>query len=289
MSTGATMFKQMVRVDPFGANARNSAAHDRTQSLNFTGPLLEKESVILRYGAAVAIVLIVGGLRFALTPLLGSQALLLPFILAVLSTSILAGSGPALLASMLAPALVTPVFMGWPAQAIPAAWWGHVVFFLVIGGAVTHVMHLLQQATRVECAVHVVMHQLECEARLSEARLRSMADALPALVSYIDDSQRYRFANKEHKAWFGVDPQNLIGHHAQQVWGDDAYRTIQPHLETALSGIVVDRELESPGPSECRKIQLHLRPDFAVDGTVKGLFATMWRASNRSHCDASQR
>ena len=280
------MFKPMVRVDPFGANARNSAVHNTTRSGNLAGPLLEGEPGIFRYGAAIAIVLLVGALRFALTPLLGSQALLLPFVLAVLSASILGGSGPALLASTLAPVLVTPMFMGWPVEAIPPGWWAHVVFFLVICGAVTHVMHSLQRATRVEHAVQVLMHQLECEARQSEAQLRSMADALPVLVSYVDDSQRYRFANKEHKGWFGVDPQTLIGRHAQHVWGDEAYRTIQPHLEAALSGIVVDQELDLLCPSECRKTQMHLRPDFAVDGTVKGLFATMWGVSNRSHSDA---
>jgi PAS domain S-box-containing protein len=269
------MFKHTVRVDPFGANGKGLAAHNPPRLGNFAGPLLQKETLVLRYAVAIGIVLLTGALRLALAPFLGGQALLLPFILAVLSTSIVAGSGPALLASTLAPILVTPVFMGWPVEAIAPAWWGHVVFFLVISGAVTHVMHSLQRATRAEHAVQVVVQQLEWEARQSESQLRSMADALPVLVSYVDENQRYRFANKEHKQWFGVEPQTLIGRHAQQVWGDEAYPTIQAQFEAALSGIVVDSQIDLPGPSKGREIQMHLRPDFRFDGTVKGLFATI--------------
>jgi PAS domain S-box-containing protein len=269
------MFKQIVRVDPFGPKAENPAAHKPTRSGNLAGPLLQGESLVFRYGVAIAMVLLAGGLRFALSPLLVDQALLLPFILAVLGTSILAGSGPALLASALAPVLVTPIFTGWPVEAIAPAWWGHVVFFLVISGAVTHVMHSLQQATRVEHAAQVVVRQLEWEARQSEAQLRLMADALPFLISYVDDKQRYRFANKEHKRWFGVEPEALIGRHAEHVWGDEAYATIRPHIEAALSGSAVDCEIEPAYPSGCRQIRMHLRPDFGLDGTVKGLFATI--------------
>jgi PAS domain-containing protein len=276
------MFKRIVRVGPFGASAESLVPHDRTLSGNLAGPLLQGEPLVLRYGAAIAIVLLGGGLRFALSPLLEDQALLLPFVLAVLGTSILAGSGPALFASALAPVVATPIFAGWPIEAIAPAWWGHVVFFLVISGAVTHIMHSLQQATRVERAVQGVMRQLEWEALQSEVQLRLMADALPLLISYIDDKQRYRFANKAHEQWFAVQPEALVGRHAQQVWGDEAYPTIRPHVEAALSGSAVDCEIELAYPSGRRQIQMHLRPDVGLDGAVRGLFATIERLSPRA-------
>jgi len=271
------MFKQIVRVDPFGTNTENPAAHSLARPGNLAGPFLQGEPLVLRYGAAIAIVLLTAGLRLALSPLLEDQALLLPFILAVLGTSILAGSGPALLASAFTPVLVTPIFTGWPLEAIAPAWWGHVVFFLVISGAVTHVMHSLQQAMRVEHAVQVAMRQLEWEAQQSEAQMRLMADALPFLIAYVDDKQRYRFANKEHRQWF-AEPAALIGRHAQHVWGDEAYPTIRPHIEAALSGSAVDCEIEQAG---CRPMRVHLRPDLALDGTVKGLFATIEGLTDR--------
>jgi PAS domain-containing protein len=276
------MFKHIVRVGPFGANAENPAEHNPAPSGNLAGPYLQGEPLVLRYGAAIVIVLLAGGLRFALSPLLGNQALLLPFILAVLGTSILAGSGPALVASILAPVLATPIFTGWSVEAIAPAWWGHVVFFLVISAAVTHVMHSLQQATRAERAVQAVMRQLEWEVGQNEAQLRLMADALPFLISYIDDKQRYRFTNTAHRQWFSVEPEALIGRHAQHVWGDELYPAIRPHLEAALSGIAVDCEIELALPSRHHQIKMHLRPDVGLDGSVKGVFATIEGLGNRA-------
>jgi PAS domain S-box-containing protein len=276
------MLKHLARIDPSGANLDSPAADDPIPSGSLAGPLLQGEPVAFRYGAAIAIVLLAVGLRFALSPVLEDQALLLPFVLAVLGTSLLAGSGPALLASILAPVLVTPMFTGWPVEAIAPPWWGHVIFFLVISAAVTHVMHSLQQATRVERAVQVVMRQSAWEARQSEAQLRMMADALPFLVSHVDDKQRYRFSNRAHKEWFGVEPQALNGRHAQQVWGDEAYAVIRPHFEAALAGSAVDCEIEVAYPSGCRPIRMHLRPDFRSDGTVKGFYATIEVPSSRA-------
>ena len=269
------MFKHIARIDSSGANAESLAGDDPALSGNLAGPRLQGEPLAYRYGAAVAVVLLAVGLRFALSPLLEDQALLLPFVLAVLGTSLLAGSGPALLASVLAPVLVTPMFTGWPVEAIAPAWWGHVVFFLLISGAVTHIMHSLQRAMRVERAVQVVMRQSAWEARQSEAQLRMMADALPFLISHVDDKQRYRFSNRAHKDWFGVEPQALNGRHAQQVWGEEAYAAIRPHFEAALAGVAVDCEVEVPYSWGSRRMRVHLRPDFRSDGTVKGLYATI--------------
>jgi PAS domain S-box-containing protein len=167
------------------------------------------------------------------------------------------------------------MFTGWPVETIAPAWWGHVVFFLVISAAVTHIMHSLQHATRLERAVQILMRQSAWEARQSEAQLRMMADAVPFLVSHIDDKQRYRFANKAHKQWFGVEREALNGRHAQQVWGEEAYAAIQPHFESALAGNAVDCEIELRYPSGGRRIRMHLRPHFGPDGSAKGLYATI--------------
>lgn len=267
------MFRPLIRVGPPG-NHTESSGPNPALMMNFAGPLLRADALIFRYGSAIAVVLLAAALRLALTPVLGTQALLLPFVLAVLGTSMLAGTGPALLAVILAPLLATPVLMGWPNEVIPPGWWGHVVFFLVISTAVTHVMHSLQRATRVEQTTQIAMRQSEWEAQQSETQLRLMADALPFLIAYIDAGQRYRFANKEHKKWFDVEPETLIGRHAQTVWSDD-YQMIRPHIEAALAGKAVDCEAGLPYRSGPSQIRMHLRPDFGLHGTVNGLFATI--------------
>ena len=77
------------------------------------GPLIDPDRLVLRYGSAILMVLLVCGLRLALMPFMGSQAILLPFILCVLGAATLGGFGPAILASVLAPILITLLFPGW--------------------------------------------------------------------------------------------------------------------------------------------------------------------------------
>ncbi|MGC1955749.1 MAG: diguanylate cyclase, partial [Gammaproteobacteria bacterium] len=43
--------------------------------------------------------------------------------------------------------------------------------------------------------------------RRRERRLRVMADAMPAFISYVDKDQCYRFVNKAYETWFGRSPQ----------------------------------------------------------------------------------
>jgi signal transduction histidine kinase/ActR/RegA family two-component response regulator len=116
----------------------------------YIGPLLRHEAIILRYGAAFGVVVAVAGLRALLAPLLGTQAPLLPFVLAVFACAYLGGRGPALAASLLTPVLATVFFTGWPADSPPSQWIAHVTFFLLIAGLASFLMHELQRRSRAE-------------------------------------------------------------------------------------------------------------------------------------------
>ena len=82
----------------------------------------------MRYAAAVAVVLATVGLRVMLAPLLGTQAPLLPFVLAVFVSAYLGGRGPGFLASVLTPIAATIWFTAWPHDAPPLQWVAHVPF-----------------------------------------------------------------------------------------------------------------------------------------------------------------
>jgi len=116
----------------------------------YIGPLLRDDAVWLRYGAAVAIVLLVAGVRALLAPLLGTQAPLLPFVLGVFAAAYLGGRGPATLASLLTPLLATAWFTSWPNDAPAMQWLAHVVFFLLISLLSSQLMHELQKRSRNE-------------------------------------------------------------------------------------------------------------------------------------------
>jgi signal transduction histidine kinase/ActR/RegA family two-component response regulator len=116
----------------------------------YIGPLLRDNAVLLRYGAAIAIVLSIAGVRALLAPLLGTQAPLLPFVLGIYAAAYVGGRGPAVLASVLTPLLATLWFTGWPHDAPPTQWIAHVVFFLLIALLSSQLMHELQRRSRTE-------------------------------------------------------------------------------------------------------------------------------------------
>jgi signal transduction histidine kinase/ActR/RegA family two-component response regulator len=116
----------------------------------YIGPLLRNDAMALRYGAAIAVVLAIGGVRAVMAPLLGTQAPLLPFVLVVFVCAYLGGRGPALLASVLSPVLATIFFTDWPSGGLPLQWVAHVVFFLLIAVLSSVLMHELQKRSRAE-------------------------------------------------------------------------------------------------------------------------------------------
>ena len=70
--------------------------------------------------------------------------------------------------------------------------------------------------------------------------LQTIADAVPALICYVDAQQRYRFNNAAYERWFGYSREQITGKHLREVLGEDAYLTLQPTVERALRGERVD-------------------------------------------------
>jgi len=126
------------------------AVSDGTPAPAYIGPLLRDDAVVLRYGAAIVVMLLVAGIRAVLAPLLGTQAPLLPFVLGIFGAAYLGGRGPALLASFLTPILATIAFTDWPQDGPPMQWVAHAAFFVIIAVLSSCLMHELQKRSRAE-------------------------------------------------------------------------------------------------------------------------------------------
>jgi two-component system CheB/CheR fusion protein len=70
----------------------------------------------------------------------------------------------------------------------------------------------------------------------SEEQLRFVANALPALLAYVDGDGRYVWANDSYRRWFGYPPERVRGLHASEVLGTSAWAALQPYVERALAG-----------------------------------------------------
>jgi PAS domain S-box-containing protein len=87
-----------------------------------------------------------------------------------------------------------------------------------------------------------VRMQAEAALRQSEEQLRLITNALPVLIAYVDEQQRYRFNNQAYQDWLGQSPPEIYGSHLRQVWGEDCYQRMQVYVKTALSGQAINYE-----------------------------------------------
>ena len=106
----------------------------------------------------------------------------------------------------------------------------------------------------------------------SQHQLQLMADSLPAVISYVDPQQRYRFNNKAYEEWFGQSPNQIIGRHVREVLGENGYERIHRRLEAALLGERQSFEYELTLRSGTRNISATYIPDLGEQGQVRGVF-----------------
>ena len=105
----------------------------------------------------------------------------------------------------------------------------------------------------------------------SEARLRLLANNLPALIGYVDSEERFRFHNLAYESWFGLH--DITGRTVREVWGDERYATIRPNLERALTGERVSYQYRFVDTSNrTREVLANYVPDVDATGAVRGFF-----------------
>jgi PAS domain S-box-containing protein len=124
----------------------------------------------------------------------------------------------------------------------------------------------------------------EDELARSERWLRTVADSLPTLVSYVGADHRYRFANRAYVEWFGLTPDQVVGRDMRDLLGEDVYGHRLPYVAAALRGERVRFE----GPTWHRALGRRVTdvayvphaPDGA-GGTVDGFFVLVHDVTDR--------
>lgn len=131
--------------------------------------------------------------------------------------------------------------------------------------------------------------------RESEEQLRLVIDAVPALISYVDSNQCFRFNNKAYEEWLLHSRSEVFGKHIRDALGEKAYRAITEHVEAALSGMEVTYEDKLfYKDADVRHIRATYVPHFGEGKEVKGFVAlatdiTAWKETERQLRDLSAR
>jgi diguanylate cyclase (GGDEF)-like protein/PAS domain S-box-containing protein len=112
----------------------------------------------------------------------------------------------------------------------------------------------------------------ESALRESEERLRLIANNVPALISYIDRDQRYRFSNRTYDDWFGIAHQEMHGRSLAEIFGEETYARMRGEIERCLGGAAVEFELSIADGERRRTLQVACVPHLAAEGDVLGFY-----------------
>jgi PAS domain S-box-containing protein len=121
----------------------------------------------------------------------------------------------------------------------------------------------------------------ERAARESEERLRATTDALPLLISYVDASQVFRFANKPYEAWFDRPLSEIVGRRIGDVMGAAMYEARRPFVERALAGETVSYEVDFARPAGAVITEVVHVPHRDDTGRVLGMYVVVQDITER--------
>ncbi|WP_374827464.1 PAS domain S-box protein [Aerosakkonema sp. BLCC-F183] len=126
--------------------------------------------------------------------------------------------------------------------------------------------------------------------RRREQELRSIADAVPALIAYVDTEKRYRFNNRSYEQWFAIPPSEIYGKYLWEIMGESAYEQIRPYVEQVLSGQSVSFENQIIYKNVgMRSVSVSYIPQFDRHGNVDGFVALVNDITDRIQVEQALR
>jgi two-component system CheB/CheR fusion protein len=117
---------------------------------------------------------------------------------------------------------------------------------------------------------HVAERMEELQRR--EQEFHTLADNVPALFSYLDADQRYRYVNHRYEEHWKRAAAEILGRSAEELLGPGGYALARPHIEAVLGGQPVTYEAEFAFADGRHTMQVRLVPDLDATGRVKGFY-----------------
>lgn len=115
----------------------------------------------------------------------------------------------------------------------------------------------------------------------NEKRLRVLTDGIPALICYIGIEEQFQFCNIHYERLLGLHPEKILGKTLLQVYGDDAYAEMAPHVAAVLAGNSVSYERSLRIDEREWYLQSEYVPDLGQDGQVLGFYAMVTDVTQR--------
>ncbi|MGI8500211.1 MAG: PAS domain-containing protein [Hassallia sp.] len=133
------------------------------------------------------------------------------------------------------------------------------------------------------------LQKSETALREREQELRLITDALPALISYVDANQRYRFVNRTYEVWFNLSRDEILGKSVHDLMGETIYQRFERYINQVFEGQTVTLEAEIPFSLGKRCISATLLPDFDRDAQVRGFYSLITDISEQRNAALRER
>ncbi|WP_440967869.1 diguanylate cyclase domain-containing protein [Massilia sp. GER05] len=119
------------------------------------------------------------------------------------------------------------------------------------------------------------------------ARMRAIADNVPAVIAYVDRDERFEFTNAGFDRMIGSEPDVFIGRTVREALGEAGYARLEPLIRAALLG---ERgHVEDVRSDDARRHQMiDTIPDIDADGRVVGFFVMAMDISERKEAELAQ-
>lgn len=105
---------------------------------------------------------------------------------------------------------------------------------------------------------------------------RSLTDAMPALIAYLDCDLRYQYINKTYGDWFGYSETDFIGKGLTEVTNYKQCHDRESYLKRALKGESVSFDVVINTLHGVRHAQVTYIPDLDTRGGVCGVYSLTW-------------
>lgn len=86
--------------------------------------------------------------------------------------------------------------------------------------------------------------QAEQALRRSEQRIRTLANALPLAVGYVDAQQRFQFVNAQSESFFGKPASDIVGRRLEDVFNSEDVAVVKESVSRVMAGERVTYEFE---------------------------------------------
>lgn len=116
--------------------------------------------------------------------------------------------------------------------------------------------------------------QASATAIVENARfIKTVTDAMPAMVAYWDRDLLCRFANKPYLQWFGKPPEAIIGTTLQSLLGETLFKMDEQYIRGALAGQCQQFERTlTKADGSIGYTWANYIPDIDAHGTVNGFY-----------------